>query len=195
MANGSTWLGEGVGRHGPWQTCVTQGGRAGTTEPAPVGPAGDAGPIKGSGWYKNRTPTLDASQPETLAAVEHGGLGHSCSSGRTDVAMHINSEASCSRHARDRDRPRSNSHSHSVRCFCVRYFFFPAESSYRSARRNRKPMDDVVLLQTCTSYRLPSCSPGREVLKNAQQRSCSPAAAAAKVTYYSPECAVYKLAF
>ncbi len=33
-----TWLGEGVG--------MDHGKGAGTTEPAPVGPAGDAGPIK-----------------------------------------------------------------------------------------------------------------------------------------------------
>ena len=36
-----TWLGEGVG--------MDHGKGAGTTEPAPVGPAGDAGPIKPGG--------------------------------------------------------------------------------------------------------------------------------------------------
>ena len=36
---------------------MDHGKGAGTTEPAPVGPAGDAGPSE-AGWYKNPGPTL-----------------------------------------------------------------------------------------------------------------------------------------
>ncbi len=42
------WLGEGVG--------MDHGKGAGTTEPASVGPAGDAGPIKPGGTKYTKTP-------------------------------------------------------------------------------------------------------------------------------------------